>query len=518
MRKIIHHHFGLMAVALFCAFCLFKAMIFPVHDFANYYFGGQFLADETFNSDTYFPYLFNKQIADLGYNGIFASYAPNTPFLALLFVPFSLLSLATAKIIFNGISVLLFLISIYKLSRFYKIKSIYIFFIPLLFFVPIKNELLFGQVYFVLFFLLTEFCLAYQKERFLKSAFFLGLAVLLKVFPVVFLLIFLFKKEFKPLVYTFVICFLLFGISALFTGLDVWLFWLNSVLPKASNGEIASAYVDNYQSVFMFLKRLFIYDNTENPHPFFHASSYFPISLFGFKVGLISLGYWITTKTNNHLQLFGFWILVSIAFSPYGSTYTFILLLFPLLALVKSEISKFKKMILLLGLLLINNLPLSVFMANNFPFSYVRLFFFMAFLVAFVVVFYSKAPVIKSIIVGILAFGISTFLPQKAPEKSKTFSLTSNPILIYDYQIKNKELTYFYWNEKGQNQKSFRLCQSDYIPLEIKNNQIFYNNKQLTFDQSNKLKPVIINKKLVVYLSDCNRGVGFYSLRKITLH
>lgn len=517
MRKLIHQNYGLIVVALLCVFYTFKAMFFPIHDFANYYFGGQFLADGTFNSDTYFPYLFNKQIADLGYNGIFASYAPNTPFLALLFTPFSLLSLATAKIIFNGISVLLFLISIYKLSRFYKIKSIYIFFIPLVFFVPIKNELLFGQVYFVLFFLLTEFWLAYQKERFLKSAFFLSLAVLLKVFPAVFVLIFLFKKEFKPLLYTFVFCFLFFGISILFTGFEVWLFWLNSVLSKASNGEIATAYVDNYQSVFMFLKRLLMEDSIENPNAIYHSPSLFKALIFAYKIKLIVIGYFVTKRVSNSLLVFSFWVMVSILLSPYGSTYTFILLIFVYFNIIKSEISNIKKWMLFGLLLYINSVPVAYLLHQPFPVSYLRLLTLVILFIGILVSFYQKINWKIVAALSLIALVIPFFLEKKTTDNSSSFLMKKSPILIYDYQIKNKELTYFYWNEKGENQRNLKLCKYNIVELPIKNNQIFYRNQQLTFDKSNKLKPILINGEIVVYLSDYERGIGFYSLRRIQL-
>ena len=50
--------------------------------------------------------------------------------------------------------------------------------------------------------------------------------------------------------------------------------------------------------------------------------------------------------------------------------------------------------------------------------------------------------------------------------------------------------------------------------IEIPDNQIYYCNKQLTFEYSNKKKPMRISKNEVVFLSDKNRGIGFYDLRK----
>ena len=55
-------------------------------------------------------------------------------------------------------------------------------------------------------------------------------------------------------------------------------------------------------------------------------------------------------------------------------------------------------------------------------------------------------------------------------------------------------------------------------PIEIKENQIYYNGKTLTSDKSNKLKPLLVDEHTVIYLSDLDRGIGFYTLRKLHIH
>jgi hypothetical protein len=101
-----------------------------LHDFANYYYGGALLEGGRFNPSVYFPADFNKAIIKLGGRDIFASYAPNTPFLALLFMPFSLLPAMVAKLIFNLGSLLLLLRSVHRLTTFYKIEPVYLLLIP----------------------------------------------------------------------------------------------------------------------------------------------------------------------------------------------------------------------------------------------------------------------------------------------------------------------------------------------------------------------------------------------------
>ena len=54
----------------------------------------------------------------------------------------------------------------------------------------------------------------------------------------------------------------------------------------------------------------------------------------------------------------------------------------------------------------------------------------------------------------------------------------------------------------------------DTTSIYLIDNQIFYKNKQLSFGKDNKLKPAIINDHTLIYLSDINKGIGFYSLVK----
>lgn len=522
MNNQLLKYYPFLPLLLLCGFYLFQAIHFPVHDFANYYFGGEFLAEGNFNWNSYFPYEFNQAIFDSGHPNIFASYAPNTPFLAVFFLLFSAFSLAVAKLVFNSLSVILLVFSIYRLFHYYKIDWRYALLIPVLFLVPIKNNLLFGQVYFLLFFLLSEGWLAYEKKRWKTMAFFWSFAILLKIFPMLLVALLLFRKQWKPLFFLIISCVLFLGISLLFTGFDVWFFYLKEVLPKASNGEIATAFVPNYQSVFMFLKQLLVYEVTENPNAIFNFPVLFSALIVAFKVVILTIGYFVSKRVSNSLMVFAYWILAMIILSPYGSTYTFILLMFAFLALLKSEVSTVKKIVLGGLLFLICNLPLSLFVENDLPFSYLRL---LLLLTLFVLILLQFRPKINWTIVAVFSLApmILVLIFKRNETVKSTILLKGTPILIYDYEIQtNSEINYYYlaacfWDGKKekmlwtpQNIKTFKL-------LDLKNNQVFYKNQQLTFDRSNKLQPMLIDNKTIIYLSDYDRGIGFYTLRKINL-
>jgi len=514
MKRAVQKYSYWIPIVLLCLFYIFKAAAFPAGDFANYYFGGKFLAERHFNAAVYFPYEFNKAIADLGYRNTFVSYAPNTPFLAVLFVPFSLLPWAAAKIVFNCISVLLFLFSLRRIVLHYKIPVFYVLLIPILFFVPIKNELLFGQVYFLLFFLLAESWLAYEKKLFFKMSVLLAVAILLKVFPALLVLVFVFRKQFRPLLYLIFCGLFLMAFSMLFTGISIWGFYLSEVLPKASNGEIAGEYVANYQSVFMFLKQLLVYDKTLNPTGF-DLPVLFAALLLAFKIKLVAIGFYISRKANNSLFVLAYWIVAMVLMSPYGSTYAFILLIFAFFALVKSPYSIIVKTVAFLLLMLVNWIPVAQLIVQPFPVSYFRLFAFLLFLgiLVWMMISYLNFKIISVVVV--VPFILVLILKKKENVVSDGV-LKNPPILIYDFKVSGNELTYYYWNENGENNASMQLdCKKTGIAI-LKDNRIFYNRKFIRSDSGNKRKPVIVGNK-ILYLSDFGRGIGFYMLKSAPL-
>lgn len=516
MKNFVFKYYPFLPLLLLCVFYGYKAIGFPIHDFSNYYFSGRFLAEGNFNSRIYFPYEFNKAISDLGHEHIFASYAPNTPFLAFLFVPFSFIPVEAAKLVFNCISIVLLLYSIYRLFSFYSINPKFALLVPVLFLVPIKNNLLFGQVYFLLFFLLAEGWIAYEQERWKQMAIFWSLAILLKVFPIFLLVFLIFKKKEIPVFFLIGFGLLFFGISTFFTGIDIWGFYLTEVLPKASNGEIASAFVPNYQSVFMFLKELLVFDAADNPEAIFNYPILFSALILAFKVGILTLGFFVSRRKYDVIFVFSYWILAMILCSPYGSTYTFLLLLVPFLALIKSDISNVKKGIFCLIVFLISNIPLSIFINKDFPFSYLRLYVLLLFFVLLLIQLRQRIYW-KAVTVSVFLSMVFVLIFKKQEVVTSKPLFQKAPILIYDYQVSHNQLTYFYWDEKGGHKNTIAFKNATVSELDVSQRKMVSKSELLPLEHGNKYQPMLIDNKTLIYLSDYGRGIGFYTLRVIEL-
>ena len=172
----------LIPLFLVSSFFLWKSLSFNINDFGNYYFGGLFLRLGLFNSQIYFPYHFLSQVQLLTQEQYFLSYAPNSPFLALLFTPLSHIKIELAKLCFNLISIIAFSISLVKLFNHFNTSKNWLIVLPFLFLIAIKNQILFGQMYFLLFSFLTFGYLNYKKERWIRMSIWWGLAICLKYF------------------------------------------------------------------------------------------------------------------------------------------------------------------------------------------------------------------------------------------------------------------------------------------------------------------------------------------------
>jgi Glycosyltransferase family 87 len=508
--------YPLLPLLLLGIFYTVRAIHFPLHDFANYYYGGALLEGGRFNPSVYFPADFNRAIIKLGGRGIFASYAPNTPFLALLFMPLSLLPAMVAKFIFNLGSLLLLLRSLQRLTTFYKIEPVYLLLIPVFFFLPIRNELLFGQVYLLVFSLISESWLAYKKGKHFETGIYLALAIMLKVFPVLLLLIFIFRKKFDILAYALAACMVLFGISLFYCGFEVWSFYFMKVLPKASAGEISEAYVANYQSLHMFLKELLVADPKWNPSVVYDSPVTFAALLVGFKFLLVSMGGYVSLKIKEPLFTLSYWILVIVLITPYGSSYTSILLLFPYFALAKKKLENAQKIVGLVLLFAVCCLPTSALLQWYFPFNYLKLYATLAF---FLFVFSMVYKKVDFKIVGLIAF-VPVLLViawnHKEPSGGLAVLDRKSPTLIYDFKIDQGKLTYFYRDASGAKAKSIPVACPTALVCTLSKGQTFYNGLQLTFDKGNKSKAAICGKTLY-FLSDYDRGHGFFTLRKIEL-
>src|SRR5580658_5747724 len=142
-------------ILLALVFGLGRSWNAPPSDFAGYYFGSQAVIHGQYPV-AYDMTRLNDRIAAGGYHDVFVSYTPFPPFTSLVFAPFLIFPMNVARIIFNGVSIVLFLFTLFRLTRYLSSPPWLILVLPVIFFIPLINNLAFGQAYLLLFTLLGE--------------------------------------------------------------------------------------------------------------------------------------------------------------------------------------------------------------------------------------------------------------------------------------------------------------------------------------------------------------------------
>jgi hypothetical protein len=122
------------------------------------------------------------------------------------------------------------------------------------------------------------------------------------------------------------------------------------------------------------------------------------------------------------------------------------------------------------------------------------------------------------LIPGLLFILMESLRSKPANDQSNYFFATEKQLLITGTYVENGQLGYRYWSEQGERSLLTGTTVHQYQPLETRNNQVVYDGKMITAGKDNKKSAVLIDNHYIIYLSDKNRGIGFYTLRKIELN
>jgi hypothetical protein len=142
---------------------------------------------------------------------------------------------------------------------------------------PLRVNFMFGQYYVLLIFVLTLALYLYLRERRFLSGVMVGIAAGLKIFPVVYFLYFIRKKDWRALAGGVAGGAAAAAVSVLVFGWQVHRTYLLQVLPATLRGEGLDPYNLKAASLSSLLHRLFIYEPLLNPHPAVNAAWLFAV-------------------------------------------------------------------------------------------------------------------------------------------------------------------------------------------------------------------------------------------------
>lgn len=261
-------------IANFIARGILPAMSSVESDFPSYFTAARIVADGKDTTRLYDIPWFQEQMSHYGIGkpsaGKFSPFPPPT---ALLLVPLARLAPLDALRVVTVVSVLCLGASILLLARILAWGALDASLLVLLSGWATLSDLRLGQPYM----LVSACCIlgyyAYVRERSWLAGAALGLFAPVKYFPVVFLAYLGLFRRWQVLAAGALVIAFVSGLSIAVLGWAIHAQFLSSVLGNHLIGKLAmqDPFTASFQSFDSLFRRLFIFDSTANPHPWYPA-------------------------------------------------------------------------------------------------------------------------------------------------------------------------------------------------------------------------------------------------------
>jgi Glycosyltransferase family 87/WD40-like Beta Propeller Repeat len=221
---------------------------------------------------------FQRQKDHLGIDQALVGFAPHPPLCALPFLPLTHLSALNAKRVWLVFNVLFLAIVFWILQRLTSIPWLNVVTLGLLCIVPLRSNLQDGQYYILILLLISAGYYAWRRKRPFVSGLLLSAAAALKLFPGMFLLLFLWKRQWRA-VGGFVLGFAALTVISILTfGWNVHQVYVVEVLPRAMRGDLLGPYFLGWSSFSAYWHHAFLYEPELNPVPLVDSPTLFAVA------------------------------------------------------------------------------------------------------------------------------------------------------------------------------------------------------------------------------------------------
>jgi hypothetical protein len=346
---------ALLMLALFLATSFRKGWTRDETDFPNYYTAAVLVNHGAPLRDYYDWAWFQRQMNYAGIEHQLGTYVPQTPLTMLPMVPFAGFPVRTAKQIWLVLNLIFLAATLWMLSRATGIRIEYIAILMFLGYGSLQSNFRLGQYYVFLLFLLTLafYCLDQGKST--ASGFLCGVAFGLKLYGGPFLLYFAWKRNWKAVAGMLAATAIAVATAiALFGWADVH-FYASQILPRSLEGEVIDPYSSRIGTLTAFLRHSLVMEADLNPQPLWNA----PVAFFFLRpftaVLILAFTLFGLASDGKEFQRRGFaWFTIAIVLlSSNAASYTYILLLLPVVLLLEHATPK-EKIFLIVSYIALN--------------------------------------------------------------------------------------------------------------------------------------------------------------------
>jgi hypothetical protein len=269
------------ACAVLAALLVWKGILpgwrFLNSDFPNYYLVARLLR-EGYSLDRIYDWIWLQRIKDhWGISQQLVGFAGLTPFSALPVLPLTFFSALIAKRVWILANLFLLASIVELLNKVTVLGRRRIWLLCLLAVFSLRTSFLLGQMHLFVLFLLVLAYSFHRKENHLACGVCLAIAGAVKVYPLLFVLYFLCKRQWRSAFAMVGAALVFLGIGYLWLGSDVINLYTTEILPRSLQGEVLDPYSPHTASAAALFHRLFIFEPALNPGPFINSPGLYAV-------------------------------------------------------------------------------------------------------------------------------------------------------------------------------------------------------------------------------------------------
>ena len=246
-------------------------------DFRNYYVTARLYREGVSLLRVYDSAWFQRQKDHLGMQQFPVTFVPHTLPSALPILPLAGLSPLTAKRCWLLVNAAFLALSALLLTRMTQLGWRIVLIVILLAIEPLSESFLFGQMHLLVFLLLLSAVWCSERCRPVLAGTLVALAAALKLYPALFLVFFVRKKQWRVLVGMLAGLLAMAGLSIYLFGWDVHRIYAWEILPPMGRGEYIDPYAREWNSLTQLLHSAFIAEPELNPHPLINAPALYAL-------------------------------------------------------------------------------------------------------------------------------------------------------------------------------------------------------------------------------------------------
>lgn len=300
---------------------------------------------------------FVREMNYAGYGRTIGTYAAQTPLTMLPMTGFTRFAPQTAKRIWLIFNLGFLWASVWLLSRVTRFRVETIWLLAFCGYFSLLTNFRYGQYYIFLLFLLTLAFYFLDRKRYFLSGFMIGIAFGLKLYGGPFLLYFAAKRQWKALLGMTVAGVILLGVALVLFGPADLQYYATQILPRSLEGGSIDPYNPGTPTLPTMLRRSFVGEAELNPHPLWNAPwLFFFLRTFISLTIAVLLFLGTSTRRSTERRDFAWFVIAVVLLSTSTASYTFIILVLPLVLLL--EEAGPRESIFLVGAYILLTLPL----------------------------------------------------------------------------------------------------------------------------------------------------------------